>query len=136
CVRGGGIKGDVRSACVGVLVEHFLERSCPIGRTEAPALLVRAVRMAEYRNEKPVRIASIDDDLRNLLAVAQPEVRPALAAVGGFIDAVAGGEVRALQPLAAPGIDDARIGGRDSDGADGTGRLIVEDGYPGAPEVR
>ena len=30
--------------------------------------------MAEHRDEEPVRVARVDDDLRDLLAVAQAEV--------------------------------------------------------------
>ena len=117
------------------LVENFLERASAVGRTENAALLVRAVRMAENRDEEPVWIGRVDDDLRNLLAVAQAEVRPGLAGVGGFVHAVAGGEIGALQSFAAADVDDVRIGLRDRQRADRSGRLIVEDRRPDAAVV-
>ena len=80
-------------------------------------------------------IARVDDDLRDLLAVAQAEVRPRLAGVGGLVDAVAGREVGALQPFAAADVDDVRVRRRDRDRADRAGRLVVEDRRPGAAVV-
>ena len=103
-----GIEGDVDAAGVLVLVEHLLEGLAAVGGAEEAALRVGAVRMAQHRDEQAVRVARIDDDLRNLLAVAQAQVRPGLAGVGGLVDAVAGGEVGALQPLAAADVDDVR----------------------------
>ena len=38
-------------------------------------------------------------------------MRPGLAGVGGFVDAVADGEVGALQAFAAADVDDVGIGG-------------------------
>ena len=64
--------------------------------------------MAEDGDEEAVRIVRIDGDRRDLLAVAQAEVRPGLAGVGRFVDAVAGGEVGALQAFAAADVDDVR----------------------------
>ena len=46
-------------------------------------------------------IARVHDDLRNLLAIAQAEVRPCLARVGRLVDSVAGREIGTLQALAA-----------------------------------
>ena len=69
-------------------------------------------------------------ELGNLLRVAQAEVRPGLAGVGGLVDAVADGEVRTRQPFAAADVEDVRIGRRDGDPADRSGRLIVEDRLP------
>ena len=86
--------------------------------------------MSEHGDEQPVRIARVDDDLRDLLAVAQAQMRPRRAGVGGLVDAVAGGEVRPLQAFAAADVDDVRIGRRDRDGADRSGGLVVEDRRP------
>ena len=55
--------------------------------------------------------------------------------VGGFVDAVADREIRALEAFAAADIDDVRIGGRHRQRADGAGVLIVEDRFPDAPGV-
>ena len=91
--------------------------------------------MAEDGDEQPVRIAWIDDDLRDLLAVAQAEMRPRLSGVGGFVDAVARREIGTLQPFAAAHVDDVRIGRRDGNRADRAGRLVVEDRRPDAAVV-
>ena len=82
-----------------------------------------------------IGIVRVDDDLRDLLAIAQSEVPPGLAGVGGFVDAVAHGEIGALKAFAAADVDDVRIGRGDGDGADGAGGLAVEDGMPGAAEI-
>src|SRR5580704_17026736 len=60
---------------------------------------------------------------------------PALAGVGGFVDAVTDRKVRPLKALAATHIDDARIGRRHRQRTDGAGILIVEDGSPDAPGI-
>ncbi len=62
-------------------------------------------------------------------------MRPGLAGVGRLVDAVADREVGPRQPFAAADVDDVRIGRRDGDPADRSGRLIVEDRLPGAAGV-
>ena len=131
----GRIDVDVLAAGVLVLEQHVLERLAAVGRAEDAALLVRAVGMAERGDEQAIRVLRIDRELRNLLRVAQAEMRPGLAGVGRFVDAVADGEVRARQPFAAADVDDVRIGRRDGDPADRSGRLVVEDRLPGAAGV-
>src|ERR1022692_4468422 len=91
--------------------------------------------MAQHRDEQPVWIAWIDSDLRNLLPVAKAEVRPRLSGIRGFVNPVAYRKVRTLQTFAAPDINNVRIRRRNGDGANGAGRLIVEDRRPGAPVV-
>ncbi len=72
-----------------VLEEDALEALAAVGRAEDAALLVRAVRMAERGDEQAIRVARIDGELGNLLRVAEAEMRPRRAGVGGFVDAVA-----------------------------------------------
>ncbi len=91
--------------------------------------------MAQDRDEYPVRITRIDDDLGDLLPVPEPQVDPRLAGIGGTVDAVAHRQVWALHTLAAAHIDDVRIRLADRDRTDGAGGLIVEDRGPGAPIV-
>ena len=69
------------------------------------------------------------------LRIAQADVAPGGAAVGGFVDAVAEGNVGAHVCFAGADVDGLRVGGRDGDGADGGGRFGVEDGAPGAAGV-
>ena len=47
--------------------------------------------MAEHRDEELVRIPRVDRDLRDLLAVAQPEVGPGLSPVDGLVHTVSRG---------------------------------------------
>src|SRR5450631_959623 len=61
---------------------------------------------------------------------------PGAARVGRFVDAVAYGEIGAAQAFATSNIDRVGIGRRNREGSDGTGGLIIEDGIPGAAEVR
>ena len=56
--------------------------------------------MTEHRDEQAIGIARIDDDLWNLLAAAETEVRPRPAGIRRLVDAVASREVGPLQPLA------------------------------------
>ena len=70
-VRIARIDADVVAADVLVLVENLLECRAAVGRAEDAALGVRAVRMAERRDEQPIRIARIDLDVRDHRRVAQ-----------------------------------------------------------------
>src|SRR5439155_9583751 len=67
---------------------------------------------------------------------AQAHVLPRLAAVGRFVDAVAGGQVGPLQTLAAADVDDVGLGRGDGERADRSGRLVVEDRLPGPSGIR
>ena len=83
------------------------------------ALFVGAVGMAGDSDEDAVRVFGIDGDLADLLAVAQAfEVGPGFAGVGGLVDSVAGGKIRALQTFAATDVDGFGVAIRDGDGAD------------------
>ena len=102
----GRVDHDAGGADVLILVEDLLEGLAAIGRAVDAALGVRAVGVPGNRDEEPVGIAGIDGHLGNLLAVAQAEVRPGLAGVGGLVDAVADGEVWPMQSFAAADVND------------------------------
>ncbi len=125
-----GIDVDVLAAGVHVLEEHALEGAAAVGRPEDAALLVRTVRMAERGDEQAVRVLRVDGEFGNLLRVAQAEMRPRLAGVGGLVDAVADRQVRPRQPFAGGDVEDVGIRRRDGDPADRSGRLVVEDRLP------
>ncbi len=91
--------------------------------------------MAGDRDEKAVGIVRVNRHLRNLLPVAQPEMRPGRAGVGGFVDAVADRQIGTMQSLAAGDINDIWIGGRDFNRPNRAGRLLIEDRLPRPPEV-
>ena len=117
------IDRDVERADVVVLEEHALERRAAVERAIDAALGVRSVRMAEHGDEETLRVRRIDRHRGDLLPVAQTEMRPRRAAVDRFVDAVADGEIGALQTLAAARVNDARIARRDGERADRTRRL-------------
>ena len=77
----------------------------------------------------------IDLDIGDHLRIAQAQVRPGLAGVGGFVHAVAGGEIGADDARAGADVDDVGVGGRDGDGADGAGGLVVEERRPGGTVI-
>ena len=129
------IESHVRRAGVGIAIEDLKERVAAVRRLEDPALLVRSVGVAEHGDEQPVRVAGIDDDLRDLLPVAEAEVRPRPAAVPRAVDPVARREVGPLHPLAAADVDHVGVRRRDRDGPDRARRLVVEDRLPRAAVV-
>src|SRR6185503_14585490 len=90
------IEEHIRAADVLVFIENFLKRLASIGRTKNPALFIWTIRMTGDRHQQAVRIAWIDRDLRNLLAVAQAEMCPRVTCVGRLVDTIAYGKIRTL----------------------------------------
>ena len=125
------IERQVHRARAIVLVEDLLPARAAIGGPEDAALGVRAVRVAQHRDEDAVGVARVHQDGGDLLCVSQVQVPPALAAVGGFEDAVADRKVGPLQALPAAHVNDLGVGGRHRDAADRPGGLVVEDRPPG-----
>src|SRR2546426_2497285 len=91
--------------------------------------------MSEHCYEDSVFVARIDDDSANLLPVAQPQMPPALAGVCRFVDAVACGKVRTLNPLARPDVNHIRIRRSNGKITNRSGRLIVKDRCPYPPGI-
>ena len=65
--------------------------------------------MTEDRHEDAVRVGRIDRDARDLLAIAQPEMLPRAPRIVRAIEAVAGGQIGALQSFAAAHVDDVGV---------------------------
>ena len=136
CFRIRGIESKVSGAGVLVLVENFLESLSAVGGTKDPALGVRAVRMSFGGNENAVGIFRVDENCSDLLGVTEVlQMRPRFSGVGGFVDAIAGREIRALQSFAAAHVNDIRVGRSNGKRADGTAGLIVENRIPGVAEI-
>ena len=91
--------------------------------------------MSEHGGDELVGITRMDDEGGDLLAIAQAEMRPGLAGVGRFVDAVAHRQVGTMQALAAGYVDDVGIGGSDGDGSNRLRGFTIEDGIPGAAVV-
>lgn len=91
--------------------------------------------MPGHGGENFVGILGIDGEFWNLLAVAQAKMGPGLAGVSGFVNAIADGEIRPMQPFAAADVNDIGIRRRDGNRADGAGGFVIKDRLPGAPII-
>src|SRR5258708_6866784 len=91
--------------------------------------------MSGNGDEKFVGVAGIDGNLRNLLAVAKAEMCPGLAGISGFVNAIANGEIGAVQSFPAAEVNSVWIGERNRYRADGAGGLVVKERIPCAAEV-
>src|SRR5205807_1562520 len=134
-LRVGRVEGEGDGAGVLVLGQHLVPGLAAVAGAEDAALGVGPVGVAEHGDEHPVRVARVDQHGPDLLAVAQADVLPGLAAVGRFVHAVADRQVRPLQALAAADVNHVGVRRGDGQGADGAGRLVVEDGGPDAAVV-
>ena len=65
--------------------------------------------MAGYRDENTIWIARVDRDLRNLLAVAQTQMRPGFSRVRRFVDTITHRKIGTLQAFAATYVDNVCI---------------------------
>ena len=74
-----------------------------------PRSAIRSVGMSERRDEQPVRIPRIHLDIGDHLRIAQSEVRPGLAGVGGFVHAVADRQIGADDSRAGADVNDVGI---------------------------
>ena len=106
-------------------VEHLVPGGATVRGTEYPAHLVRPEGVAEDRRVDDVGVAGVDHHPANLAGVMEPDVRPALSAVRGFVNAVSRGDVAPDARGAATRVHDARIGVRHVDGADGTRAVVA-----------
>src|SRR5262249_18550890 len=129
-VRVGWIDVDVLATGVGVLEQNAFESLAAVGGAEDAALFVGTVGMAERGDEEAIRIPRVYGNLRDLLCVAQPQVRPGGAGVRRLVDAVAYRKVRPGQAFAAADVQNVRIGWRHDNPANRAGWLIVEDRLP------
>src|SRR5947207_5367749 len=74
----------------------------------------------------------IDRERWNLLAFSQPKMPPGFARVGGLVNSVADGKIRALQSFTTGDIHDIRIRRSNRNRADGLGWLSIKNRVPGA----
>ena len=120
----------VAGANVFIAVKHLLECFTAIERSKHTALLVRPVWMPSHGHEKPVGIFRVDSELRDLLTVAQSQMRPRLASISRFVNAIPDRKIRAMQSFTAADVNDVRIYRRNRDRADRCRRLIVKNRLP------
>jgi hypothetical protein len=103
------IDQHIARADVLIVIKNFFECFSPIERSINAAFFVRPIGMTDYGNKDAVWIFWIDGQLRDLLTVAQSEMRPRLSGVSRFINAVADRKVRPMQSFTAANVNDVRI---------------------------
>src|ERR1700687_285685 len=94
------------------------------------ALFVGTKSVPQSANVNDARILRIDHNPADLARVLQADVIPRCAAVGGFVDAVAGRDVRTNVGLAGSGINGFRLGGSHGKRADRAHRLAIKNRLP------
>ena len=129
------LEREVDRPSVGVLEKRLGPGLAAISRAEDAALLVRPVRMAQSGYEYDVRVARIDEDLRDLLRIGKSDRLPARAAVARPEHTDALRDVGAHVGLAGADVDRLRRRRRDGDGSDRADVRLVEDRCPGAARV-
>ena len=120
------IKHDVDGAGAIIEIKNFFPGLAAIARAENAALRVGAVSVAESRNKNDVGIRGMNDQRTDVTRVFEADVGPRLAAVGGFVDAVAKRNVAADAGFAGADVNDVGIGIGNVDGADRGNRLLVK----------
>ena len=65
--------------------------------------------MPGHSHEKSVGIFWIDSQLRDLLTVAQSQMRPRFAGIDRFVDSIADRKIRPMQSFTAADVNDVRI---------------------------
>jgi hypothetical protein len=134
--RIGRVHGEIDRAGVGTAREDLLPGGAAVGGAIDAAHFVRPPEMAERGDVHDVGILGMDAHRADGLAILQPDIAPRLAAVDGFVDAVAVGGIAAHAGFAHAHVDHVGVGIGHRDGAHGTGlELAVGDRQPGAAAV-
>ena len=108
-VRALGVERHVDDAGVLVDLQDGLPGRAAVGAAVEAALLVRAPEVAHRGDVHEVGVVRVQRDAPDMLAVAQPHVRPGLAAVGALVDTVAPRRALPVGALAGADPDDGRV---------------------------
>ena len=119
-----------------VLEQHFLPSLSAVVRTKHPAHLIRTVGVPQRRNVHDVRILRIHDNLRDMSRVFQPDVRPGLSAIHGFVHSIAVRNISANARFARAHVNHVRIRRRHCDRTHGHDPGLVRHRRPRDPAVR
>jgi hypothetical protein len=134
-VRVGRIDDQIRGADLVVHEEDFRPGPAAVDGFEDAAVGVLAPRLAHRRDPGDVGIARVENDAVNALGLVEAVVLPGLAAVDGFVDAVADGHGVARIAFTRADPDDVGTGLEDRHRADRGRRLVVEDRREREPAV-
>src|SRR5260221_4699180 len=113
-----GIHREIAGARGRAAEEHALPRLAAIARAVDAAGLVGAVGVAKRGNIYHIRILWVGAYLGDIARVLQAEMRPGLAGVGGFVDAVTMRDIATNRGLSHAGVDHIGVRGRDGQRAD------------------
>src|SRR5215469_16678850 len=87
------------------------------------------------RDKHTIGILRVDDDRRNLLRIAEPNVRPGLPCVRRFVNTVANGKIGTLQSFPASHVNNVGIGWSNSQRAHRARGLVIKDRVPHIAEI-
>ena len=113
-----------------IAIKDFFPGLAAIARAKDAALNVGAIGMSQRRHKSHVCVFRIDHQRADMLAVFQADVRPALAAVNGFVHSIAVGDIAANAGLAGAHIDHVGIRFRHRNGPHRRDAFLVEHRYP------
>ncbi len=122
-------------AGIFINVQYILPALAAIAGAIDAALLIWAVGMPQPSHENFIRVGRMHNESPDLLHIAQAYMLPVFAAVGRFENAIAHGQVRAVQAFAGSDINNVWLGRRDGDITNGTRWRFIEDRTPGSTIV-
>ena len=125
-----GIDDDVDGARLLVDEQDPLPGASAVTRPEDAALRLGPVAVTHGRDVDDRCITRVDGQTADAAGLVEPHVRPGLASVGRFVDAVANLDVRPDVRVTRAGPHDVCIRWCDRERADGRGGLVVEDRVP------
>ena len=130
------VDDDVGDAGVLADGEHRLPRLPAVSRLVKSAIAARRPKRPLRRNVDDIGVARIDDDLRDVLGLFQPDVLPALPAVDRFVNPVPHRHRALAVVLPRPNPDHERVMRIDRHAADGERLLIIEQRREADPRIR
>src|SRR5262249_19489608 len=113
-----------------ILVENLVPGFSTSGGAKHAALRIGPKGMAKRRNENDIGIFGMNNDPANMAGIAEPNVLPALAGVGGLENSVAFHDVAANTGFAGTGEDDVRVRLRDRNVAHRGDLFFVGNRFP------
>ena len=122
------VQCDVHDAGVLVHLQDGLPGGAAVRAAVETAFLVRAPEVAHRGDVDEIGVFGVQRDAADVAAVAQPHVRPALAAVRAPVDAVPPRRTLPAGALAGADPDDRRVPLVERDRTDRVGALMLEDG--------
>src|ERR1017187_12607 len=139
CVDGLGIlRGHRQHAASGRTIrsgEHFAPGLAAVAGLVNAAFVVIVPQVAGGACVYDVAVLGIDQNLGDVFGILEAGVLPVLAAVDGFVDAVADGDAVAQPAFAGAHPYDFRVGGIDGDRADGLHVGEIEHGLESGSAV-